>query len=250
MLLPEKNFLMQWKPESTVEVFAINVSTSFFFQNLPAGHPVYTHFEKGIEKVLPAFMSQRHLPLTSRMMSLLFEIHHSTFEDYYKSMFIKAKVIELMAMQFEQYEQMPAPDITVAWKEADKERMHHARWILSENLEKSWSLKELAHLVGTNEFSLKKCFKEVFGKPVFAYLHDLRMETSMHLLQKPGYLISEIAQRAGYKNPTHFTVAFKKYFGVLPKKIRIGVIHLFHFCDYMVQILAESGEFGTVLELI
>ncbi|CAG5068088.1 HTH-type transcriptional activator RhaR [Dyadobacter sp. CECT 9623] len=248
-LLPQKDMQIQWRPQEDVEVFAINLSTDFFFNNLPKTHPLYAHFQKGIRSLLPAFMSWRNMPVTSRMISSLFEILNCTYSNYQKGLFIKAKVIELLALQFEQYEQLPAPDITIALKESDVEKMHLARRILTENLDKSWSLKDLAHHIGTNEFSLKKHFKEVFGKPVFSYLHDLRMEASMQLLQQPGTRISEISQKTGYKNPTHFTAAFKKYYQVLPNKIRLGMLNLVHFVGYVSQLCAEFAEGISLAEV-
>ena len=249
-LLPERNLVVQWKPSEQVEVFTINMSTEFFFSNLPATHPLCKHFQMGISAVLPAFMSMRNLPLTSKMISSLFEILNCSYSGYHKSLFIKAKVIELMALQFEQYEQLPLPDITSSLKEADKEKMHLARKILSENLDKTWSLKDLAHQIGTNEYNLKKYFKEVFGKPVFGYLHDLRMENSMLMLQQPGSKIGEISQKTGYKNPTHFTAAFKKYFGILPNKIRIGLFNLIHFSEYIMQFFSEYVGETSMIEVI
>lgn len=249
-LLPQKDMLVQWKPEENVEVFAINLSTEFFFYNLPETHPLYAHFQKGIRTLLPAFMSWRNLPVTSRMISSLFEILNCSYSGHHKSLFIKGKVMELLALQFEQYEKHPVPDITVVLKELDVEKMHLARRMIAGNLERSWSLKELAHQVGTNEYNLKKHFKEVFGKPVFSYLHDLRMETSMQLLQQPGTKISEISQKTGYKNPTHFTAAFKKYYRVLPNKIRIGLLNLVHFSEYLGQLFTEFAERASAMESV
>ncbi|WP_439556252.1 helix-turn-helix transcriptional regulator, partial [Dyadobacter sp.] len=249
-LLPDKNLIIQWKPGGEVEAFAISLDTQFFFENLPASHPICTHFRSGISKSLPAFMLRRNLPLTTKMVSSLFEILNCTYSGYYKSLFIKAKVIELLAFQFEQYEHLPVPDISVNLKESDKEKMHLARRILSENLDKPWSLRELAHQVGTNEFSLKKYFKEVFGKPVFGYLHDLRMETSMQMLKEPGSRVAEIAQRAGYKNATHFTAAFKKYYGILPNKIRISLLHLLHLSDVLAQLFTQAMEKTSCAEAL
>lgn len=249
-LLPERNLVVQWKHNEQVEVFAVNMSTDFFFNNLPATHPLYMHFQRGIDAVLPAFLSMRNLPLTSKMISSLFEILNCSYSGYHKSLFIKAKVIELMALQFEQYEQLPLPDITSSLKEADKQKMHLARKILSENLDKPWSLKDIARQIGTNEFNLKKYFKEVFGKPVFGYLHDLRMENSMLMLQQPGSKIGEISQKTGYKNPTHFTAAFKKYYGILPNKIRIGIFNLIHFSEYIMQLFSEYSGETSMIEVI
>ncbi|WP_221394666.1 AraC family transcriptional regulator [Dyadobacter sp. NIV53] len=242
--------LVQWHPGEETEGFAINITPDFFFNNLPETHPLYSHFQSGIDEVLPAFMSQRNLPVTPRMISTLFEILNCTYSGYHKSLFVKAKVIELLALQFEQYEQLPVPDIASAPKQEDIEKMHLARQILIDNIETPLSLKDLAHQIGTNEFNLKKYFKEVFGTTVFGYLHETRMEKSREQLCQDGNKIAEIAQRMGYKHATHFTAAFKKYYGYLPNKIRIVLINLFQITEYLIELGTELIESGGVVEMI
>ena len=248
LLLPNRKMAVKWQPDVETEVFCINLSTEFFFNNLPENHSLRNHFQAGIRHILPAFLSTRNLPVTSKMIAALFEILHCQYSGYHKVLFVKAKVIELMALQFEQYEQMPAPDITSALKEEDIEKMHLAREILVGNVEAPLSMKDLAHQIGTNEFNLKKYFKEVFGKTVFGYLHDFRMEKSKEQLCQDGCKISDIAQRMGYKHATHFTAAFKKYYGFLPTKMRIGLFHLFQFAEYAAGVIGELQESGCAVE--
>jgi len=250
LLLPKRNMRVQWLPEEETETFSINITTDFFFSSLPESHPLNRHFKSGIEEVLPAFMSQQNLPVTPKMISTLFEILNCQYSGYHKSLFIKAKVIELLALQFDQYEQLPVPDITSVLKLADIEKMHLVRDLLVENLEQPLSLKDLAHQVGTNEFNLKKYFKEVFGTTVFGYLHDFRMEKSREQLCQQGSKIASVAQQMGYKHATHFTAAFKKYYGYVPNKIRIVLIHLIQISEYLVELGMELVESGGMIEVI
>lgn len=250
LLLPKRKMTVQWQPFVESEVFIINISPEFFFDNLPETHTLYKHFQEGIKEVLPAFLSLRNLPVTSRMISILFEILNCQYNGHHKNLFVKAKVIELLALQFDQHAQLPLPDITSALKEDDVVKMHLAKEILVENLEEPLSLKDLAHRVGTNEYSLKKYFKEVFGTTVFGYLHDFRMEKSKQELIADGCKISDVAQRMGYKHATHFTAAFKKYHGFLPNKMRIGLLNLLHFSDYFIELMTEITSESIFLEML
>jgi AraC-like DNA-binding protein len=47
------------------------------------------------------------------------------------------------------------------------------------------------------------------------------MEDARRLLLEGEKTISEVSYWVGYKNPAHFTVAFKQYFGMLPSAIRM-----------------------------
>ena len=98
--------------------------------------------------------------------------------------------------------------------------MYKVKTILENNLEAPLSLMELSRTVGINDFKLKKGFKEVFGNTVFGYLNELKMNRAQLLLLNNDLSVAEIARLTGYKNPTHFTAAFKKKFGVLPGSLR------------------------------
>ncbi len=250
ILLPQKDMLIQWQPGEETESFAINITTDFFFDNLPKSHPICAHFRRGMNLSMPEFLSRQNLPLTSKMIATLFELIHCNYSGYHKILFIKAKVIELLALQFEQYEQLPLLHFTSFLKHEDIEKMHAARQILIDNVEKPLSLRDLAHQVGTNEYNLKKHFKEIFGKTVFGYLHDFRMDEAKHQLCQEGSKIVEVAQRMGYKHATHFTAAFKKHFGFLPNKMRIGLLHLVHFSEYLIQLSNEILQEVYLVEMI
>ncbi len=241
LLLPERNILVYWQPEQDTEAFTINLTTEFFFNHLPETHPLSGRLEKGIRENVPAFLSNKNLPVTPEMITTLHELLHCNYSGYHKCLFVKAKVIELLAQQLEQYEQLEAKN-GVTLKKEDADKMFQAREILIKNLEQPLSLKDLAHQVGTNEFNLKKHFKVIFGTTVFGYLNDFRMQQAKDLLCQEGSKISEIANRMGYKHATHFTAAFKKHFGYLPNKVRIALIQICPFSDYFIELATEFTE--------
>ena len=81
------------------------------------------------------------------------------------------------------------------------------------------TLNGLAKRVGTNEYTLKKGFKELFGVSVFQYWKGLRLETAKTALLEEGLSVQEVSRKIGYKNPQHFTTAFKKQFGLTPSAL-------------------------------
>lgn len=64
---------------------------------------------------------------------------------------------------------------------------------------------------------LTRGFKELTGVPLHAYVIDRRLEYAAYLLTQNGINVSQAAVHAGYSNMSHFSAAFKKKFGVLPK---------------------------------
>ena len=73
---------------------------------------------------------------------------------------------------------------------------------------------------GLNEFKLKKGFKELFGTTVFDYLYDLKMEYAKQLLAADEVLVNEVSGMVGYRNPNHFSTAFKRKYGMNPTQLR------------------------------
>jgi AraC-like DNA-binding protein len=98
--------------------------------------------------------------------------------------------------------------------------MHEAKEILLARADNPPTIYELAKMVGTNDFKLKKGFKEVFGNTIFGFLLDFKMEKGRKLLRYTNKTTSEIAHLLGYSHPGHFTSAFKKKFGITPSALR------------------------------
>src|SRR5690606_24780021 len=124
---------------------------------------------------------------------ILRQIQNLQSTGFYKRWMIEAKVTELLMLQFEQYERSKSHTSGKAIRKKDIEQMHHAKDIIMNNTHSPCSLIDLAHQVGTNEFHLKKTFKEVFGTTVFGYLQQVRMEEAQQLLLAGDMSISQIA---------------------------------------------------------
>ncbi|GAA4115058.1 hypothetical protein GCM10022393_15010 [Aquimarina addita] len=81
-------------------------------------------------------------------------------------------------------------------------------------------MSELSRLVVLNEYKLKRGFKELFGTPVFGYIHQTRMDLAKRLLLDTSKTAKEIAYEIGYCSPQHFSKAFKEQFVISPNSIR------------------------------
>ena len=77
-------------------------------------------------------------------------------------------------------------------------------------------LIHLAHKMGMNDFKLKKAYKQLYGTTLFEDFLHARMKKAKSLLEETEQSIVAIAEMAGYKNVSSFSVAFKKYFGQTP----------------------------------
>lgn len=160
-------------------------------------------------------------PITSKMLMVLDEIKHCQFHGGLKKLFLQSKVIELLALQCEQYERAENMRTEViSLSQADREKIYYARDLLLVQLQEPPSLQELSRLAGLNEFKLKNGFRQVFDNTVYGYLNDHRMEHARKEVQNGQKTLGEIAYHLGYSSPQHFSNAFRKKFGISPLKMR------------------------------
>jgi AraC-like DNA-binding protein len=81
--------------------------------------------------------------------------------------------------------------------------------------ERSWSLEQLAHLVGMSRARFAAHFRNVMGVTPFDYLTDWRIGITQTLLRK-GEPLKLIAPAVGYTNATALTRIFTQRTGVSP----------------------------------
>lgn len=213
------NFNHFHDPSDQIEMIRIHIDPDFFKRFLPE-KKVFDTFRKQLEMGMLAKLNSVNLPITPEMTAVLQDIMATQRKGFYKRIMIEAKVIELLLLQFEQYENFTIKPFCHSIKKKDVDKMHEAKIIIETNLQTPCSLIDLAHLVGTNEYNLKKSFKEVFGTTVFGYLSQLRMEEARQLLLRGEMNINQIADYIGYKNANHFSTAFKKHFGYNPSELK------------------------------
>lgn len=152
---------------------------------------------------------------------LIQQILRCPYEDKIKTLYLKAKSFELMTL-FLGAAEAPKVKLSMSLKfsAADIERIKSARDFLALNLIDPPSMEELATKVGMKPTKLKLGFKQVFGVTTFNYLRDRRLEYAWKILSEGSMSVEGVAKSAGYTNASHFTQAFQKHYGVLPKAVR------------------------------
>lgn len=102
---------------------------------------------------------------------------------------------------------------------SDIERLVYAREVLLNRLETPPTLLELSRIIQMNDCKLKRLFKVYFGKTVYEFVREQRLEKAFSLLQEGNYNVSQATYAVGYTNISHFSEAFKKRFGVSPSAL-------------------------------
>lgn len=101
----------------------------------------------------------------------------------------------------------------------DIDSLTYAREILLNQLESPPSLLELSRMICMNDCKLKRSFKQYFGNTVYEFIREQRLEKAFALLEQGKHNVSESAFAVGYTNVSHFSEAFQKKFGILPREM-------------------------------
>ncbi len=197
----------------------IEVTVAYLKRMLGADLQLLDDFADRIRDEVPVMMGGRSFPVTRKMNQVLMEMYHCPFTGELKKLFLDAKLLELLILQLDQIgkaDQDVLGKLPVGNKDLD--RIWEVRRLIENSIDSPPSIIELSEMVGMNRTKLQQIFKEVHGTTIYGLLADLRMATADRLLQtRPDMKIIEIAHRIGYKNPNHFSAAYKKKFGVSPK---------------------------------
>lgn len=200
-----------------IHILEINLAPDFFKKFLPDHSGLFETFRNAIEKQHSSLINPDHNRISLEMYQILNDITNCDRKGVFKRIYLEAKVSELLLLQLEQLFHDESSTFSLSKK--DEEKIYAVRDYIVSNLNADCTLNDLAHQVGTNEFTLKKGFKELFGTTVFGFWNDTKMEQAKRLLLDSNMNISEVSDLIGYKNPRHFSAAFKRKYNVLPSKI-------------------------------
>jgi AraC-like DNA-binding protein len=158
------------------------------------------------------------LQLQPRMLEILHYIVQCPFQGFTRYLFIESKVLELLALQFDQLRAVEAAKPAIS--DAEVEKLSAVKEFIENNYLRPLSLAGICKTFSLNEFKLKKGFKELYHTTVFAHINSLRMEKANQLISSQAMTISEISDFIGYKNIGSFSAEFKKRFGYAPSRFK------------------------------
>lgn len=183
-------------------------------------YTVSSSFGEALKSKTPFLMFNESKPISIKLYEIIMDIANCCYEKDIKEVYIHSKITEIFSYLFSEMKKLKSPIRNTKLKEYDISLVKKAEKIITQNLSSPLTIDELAKLIGSNKFKLKKDFKLVYNESVFSYASRLRMEKAKEMLIENKKNISEIAYAVGYKNPQHFTVAFKKYFNYLPSDLK------------------------------
>lgn len=81
------------------------------------------------------------------------------------------------------------------------------------------SMEEIAHYTGRSLATFKRDFKKISHLTPEKWLIKRRLEKAYEMMKTGNRKVVEVYAEVGFRNPSHFSTAFKKEFGVAPTAI-------------------------------
>ena len=134
-----------------------------------------------------------------------------------KEPYFKLKCLELLLFFSIATE---SKDESVPLSKKQVEVIENVKDDLVRDLETKITIDELADRYSISKTNLKNCFKEVYGKPIFKWRKEYRLDYACRLIEKDELSISEISKMVGYSSPSKFSQAFREYVGCTPSQYR------------------------------
>ena len=144
-----------------------------------------------------------------------FDINSST-----KNLFLKAKIYELFSHLYNRNRDLNIEQCPFLTNEENFKKIKKAKDIIIENMTNPPSLVELSEEINLSLKKLKEGFKKIYGKPVYQFLIEYKMELAKKLLSDNDYNVNEVSLKLGYSTASHFITAFKNKYGLTPKNFK------------------------------
>lgn len=204
-------FRLTLQPETRLVYLSVDIEVLHkLFVEEPGGLPILSR-----ENASRKFYDERSIP--SSLKIVLNALFTEPYGNPASRLYYQGKMLEILGLYFSNR----IPDKEACPFLNDEETIRKikvAKELMIKNADNPPGLRELAKMAGLNEFQLKVGFKEVYGNTVYGFLLDHKMDQARTLLDTEQYQVSEVAYRIGYSNPSHFIAAFRKKFGITPKK--------------------------------
>lgn len=173
-------------------------------------------YEEAKQKNLFYAVLSQSISLGIGLRGVVNEFTNCSFEGVARKSYLEAKLTEIVLLAL-QASGLKSAISNV--RDEDRQVLFKIENYIQNHLNKDLSIETLSVLAGFNTSKFKSVFKQVYGVTVFKYITSLRLERAKELIVKNNYTVAQASYEVGYKNPQHFTVAFKKKLGYLPSQL-------------------------------
>jgi AraC-like DNA-binding protein len=212
LLSSRQNLALQSPAGTPLHAFALFVG-DFFIRRYLTGNreePIDRLYAELAEGTPFRLIHRR--PVDALSEYLIRHIRASSRKSTLSNIATEHRALELLIHQLGMMEWERSGDLS------EEERLitDRAKEVLLARYAEALTIPELARLVRSNDFKLKRAFKKRFGTTIHSYVQTLRLEEANRLLRDRMMSVSEVAHAVGYRHPGHFSALFFERFGLYP----------------------------------
>ncbi len=206
------------------ETFTLHPGGALRFSSFRLHPHFYYLCEVKVYKRFPFLKNKSSLAYHEIMDKNMLVFFHAAFDQNPNSPFFKLTVESIthsvLALFLDTLEQRHVDSQDNHYPDEFINKMLNSRSLFT-NFKTPPSLEVLSKFVGMGRSQTNELFKLVFGKTPHQFFTDLRMSEAKNLIVNGKHTITEIAVFLGFASQSHFSKAFKGYYGILPKKMQL-----------------------------
>ncbi len=186
-------------------------------------HKLFSEDSNNIQFLKDENINQKYYyenKISNKIFLVLNELKRFDFNSSTKNLFIKAKVYELFSHLYNRNIDQNIEQCPFLTNEENFKKIQQAKNIVITNMTNPPTLNNLSVEINLSLKKLKEGFKKIYGKPVYQYLLEHKMELAKKLLSENNYNVNEVSIKLGYSTASHFITAFKKKYGLTPKNFK------------------------------
>ena len=218
ILLLANNIDINFRFEAGNEVKAVDISMSSHWiknQGADADAQFETFLENMKRNIKPVVFIQSG---TSMEYRTVMDLHTHAFTGSKGKLYLKAKTLSLIS-DFLNRALSHVPSELVDNSILHQDKMLLVEKILDDHIERDLpSIEIIAKQAALSESTLNRHFKSMFGKSIYEYYLQKKMEHAKHLLLEKPLTVKEVAYRLGYEKTSNFIHIFKKFHTYSPGK--------------------------------
>lgn len=101
----------------------------------------------------------------------------------------------------------------------DEELMERIMKVVNENMTDSdFNVEKMCEEIGISRTQLHRKMKELTGVSTSEFLRNIRLDEAARLIREHRINITQVSYAVGFTNNSHFSTAFKRYFGMSPSE--------------------------------
>ena len=219
-------YIVLYNPKRSLPVNAVISPKSYVLSiliSIKKFHKLFSEDSNNIQFLKDENINQKYYyenKISNTIFLVLNELKRFDLNSSTKNLYLRAKIYELFSHLYNRNRDQNIEQCPFLTNEDNFKKIKHAKNIVIANMTNPPSLVELSNEINLSLKKLKEGFKKIYGKPVYQFLLEYKMELAKKLLSENNYNVNEVSIKLGYSTSSHFITAFKNKYGLTPKNFK------------------------------